>query len=132
MLDQRPVRTKATGDTYSDLMDQGDSFGKSAAPGAELDSEEARKEHSKIMGWLMLERDKQSANRHEMALDADNYDNLQWDPEDAAILKDRGQMPLVYNEVAPMVDWIIGTERRTRVDWKVFPRTEDDVQMADT
>jgi hypothetical protein len=132
MLDQRPVRTKATGDTYSDLMDQGDSFGKSAAPGSELDSEEARKEHSKIMGWLMLERDKQSTNRHEMALDGDNYDNLQWDPEDAAILKDRGQMPLVYNEVAPMVDWVIGTERRTRVDWKVFPRTEDDVQMADT
>lgn len=132
MLDQRPVRTKATGDTYSDLMDQGDSFGKSAAPGSELDSEEARKEHSKIMGWLMLERDKQSANRHEMALDGDNYDNMQWDPEDAAILKDRGQMPLVYNEVAPMVDWVIGTERRARVDWKVFPRTEDDVQMADT
>jgi predicted NAD/FAD-dependent oxidoreductase len=24
----------------------------------------------------------------------------------------RGQMPLVYNEVAPMVDWLIGTERR--------------------
>jgi len=133
MLEQgAPVRTKATGDTYSDLMNQGDSFGKSTAPGAELDSEEARKEHSKIMGWLLLERDKQSANRYEMALDGDNYDSLQWDPEDAAILKDRGQMPLVYNEVAPMVDWVIGTERRARVDWKVFPRTEDDVQMADT
>jgi hypothetical protein len=67
-----------------------------------------------------------------MALDQDFYDNLQWDPEDAATLKDRGQMPLVYNEVAPMVDWVIGTERRSRVDWKVFPRTEDDVAMADT
>ena len=132
MLEQSTVRTKATGDTYSDLMDQGDSFGKSAAPGSELDSEEAHKEHSKCMGWLILERDKQSANRHEMALDNDNYDNMQWDPEDAAILKDRGQMPLVYNETAPMVDWIIGTERRSRVDWKVFPRTEDDVEMADT
>ncbi len=51
-----------------------------------------------------------------MALDQDFYDNLQWDPEDAATLRDRGQMPLVYNEVAPMVDWVIGTERRTRVD----------------
>lgn len=133
MLDQRLVRTKATGDTYSDLMQQGDSFGQGAAPADnDLDSEAARKEHSKMMSWMLLERDKQSANRHEMALDHDNYDNLQWDPEDAAILKDRGQMPLVYNEVAPMVDWVIGTERRTRVDWKVFPRTEDDVQMADT
>lgn len=132
MLEQSVVRTKATGDTYSDLMDQGDSFGKSATPGSDLDSEEARKEHGKLMSWLLLERDKQSSNRHEMAVDCDNYDNIQWDPEDAAILKDRGQMPLVYNEVAPMVDWVIGTERRARVDWKVFPRTEDDVDMADT
>jgi hypothetical protein len=132
MLEQKPVRTKATGDTYSDLMEQGDSFGKGAAPGSDLDSAAAHKEHSKIMSWYLLERDKQSTNRHEMALDQDFYDNLQWDPEDAAILKDRGQSPLVYNEVAPMVDWLIGTERRARVDWKVFPRTEDDVDMADT
>ena len=132
MLEQKPVRTKATGDTYSDLMEQGDSFGKGAAPGNDLDSAAAHKEHSKIMSWYLLERDKQSTNRHEMALDQDFYDNLQWDPEDAATLKDRGQMPLVYNEVAPMVDWLIGTERRARVDWKVFPRTEDDVDMADT
>jgi hypothetical protein len=132
MLEQKPVRTKATGDTYSDLMEQGDSFGKGTAPGSDLDSAAAHKEHSKIMSWYLLERDKQSTNRHEMALDQDFYDNLQWDPEDAAILKDRGQSPLVYNEVAPMVDWLIGTERRARVDWKVFPRTEDDVDMADT
>lgn len=132
MLEQTSVRTKATGDTYSDLMEQGDSFGKGAAPGDDLDSEAVRKEHSKIMSWFLLERDKQSANRHEMALDQDFYDNIQWDPEDAATLKDRGQMPLVYNEIAPMVDWLIGTERRARVDWKVFPRTEDDVNMADT
>lgn len=132
MLEQVAVRTKATGDTYSDLMEQGDSFGKGAAPGNDLDSEVCRKEHSKLLSWFLLERDKQSANRHEMALDQDFYDNMQWDPEDAATLKDRGQMPLVYNEVAPMVDWVIGTERRARVDWKVFPRTEDDVEMADT
>ena len=131
MLEQSKVRTKATGDTYSDMVDQGDSFGKSAAPG-DLDSEDARKEHSKLMSWFLLERDRQSANRHEMALDQDFYDNIQWDPEDAATLQDRGQMPLVYNEIAPMVDWLIGTERRARVDWKVFPRTEDDVEMADT
>ena len=40
-------------------------------------------------------------------------------------------MPLVYNEIAPMVDWMIGTERRTRLDWKILPRTEDDLQAAD-
>ena len=66
----------------------------------------------------------------EMATDHDFYDNLQWNPEDAGEVQARGQMPLVYNEVAPMIDWLIGTERRTRVDWKVMPRSEDDVDMA--
>ena len=53
------------------------------------------------------------------------------DPADAATLEGRGQVPLVFNEVAVMCDWLIGTERRARVDWSVLPRTEDDVQLAD-
>jgi hypothetical protein len=32
---------------------------------------------------------------------------------------------------AATVDWIIGTEKRTRVDFKVFPREEDDIKTAD-
>lgn len=96
-----------------------------------MDSEEALTELRRLLHWFYYEKDKQSANRLEMAIDADFYDSLQWDPEDAAEVQDRGQMPLVYNEVAPMVDWLIGTEKRSRVDWKVLPRTEDDVQSAD-
>lgn len=99
--------------------------------GHKLDQEPARRELRKLLEWFYNERERQSVNRMEMAMDADFYDNLQWDPEDAQALRDRGQMPLVYNEVAPMVDWVIGTERRSRVDWKVLPRNPEDVQMAD-
>jgi hypothetical protein len=100
--------------------------------GHPLDSAEARKEHKRLLEWFYFEKDKQTANRLEMAMDQDFYDNQQWDEQDAVDLKDRGQMPLVYNEVAPMIDWLIGTERRARVDWKVLPRLEDHVEMADT
>lgn len=96
-----------------------------------LDSEEARRELRQMLEWYYFEKERQSLNRLDMAMDCDFYDNLQWDPEDATVLRERGQMPLVYNEIAPMVDWLIGTERRTRVDWRVLPRTEDDVDMAD-
>lgn len=99
--------------------------------GHPMDGEKARAELRKLLEWLYHEKDKQSANRLEMACDADMYDNIQWNEEDAQILRDRGQMPLVFNEISPMVDWIIGTERRTRVDWRVMPRAEDDVEMAD-
>ena len=83
------------------------------------------------MQWYYYERDKQAPNRLEMAMDHDFYDNDQWDANDKEIVESRGQQALTYNEVGPMSDWIIGTERRNRVDWKVLPRTEDDVQLAD-
>jgi hypothetical protein len=96
-----------------------------------LDGPEARATLKKCLGWYYRERDIQAVNRMDMAIDADMYDGDQWDPADAALLEERGQVPLVFNEVAPMADWMIGTERRSRVDWSVLPRTEDDVQMAD-
>lgn len=96
-----------------------------------MDSDEFCAELRRLLEWWYYEKDKQAANRMEMAMDGDMYDNLQWDQEDAAVLRERGQVPLVFNEVAPMVDWIIGTERRTRVDWRIMPRTEDDVDLAD-
>lgn len=122
---------KAPGDSFAAWVDAG-LEDEDVAPGDPLESDEAQKEHKRLLEWFYFERDRQSANRLEMALDADVYDGLQWDEEDAAILRERGQLPLVYNEIKPMIDWLIGTERRTRVDWRVLPRSEDDVPLADT
>jgi len=96
-----------------------------------MDSAAMRALHRRLLTWLMTERELQAENRLEMAIDADMYDGAQWMPDDAAEVRSRGQVPLVYNEVAPMVDWLIGTERRTRIDSNVLPRTEDDVAIAD-
>ncbi|WP_353180320.1 hypothetical protein [Delftia acidovorans] len=96
-----------------------------------LDQDEARKTLRKLLSWYYREREIQAENRLQMSIDADYYDGDQWDPADAATLEARGQVPLVFNEVAVMCDWLIGTERRARVDWSVLPRTEDDVQLAD-
>lgn len=127
------VRRRVPGDHTSDLIDEAMSSARAGkrAPASKLDGEEGRKLHRRLLDWLFHERAKQAENRLQMAIDADYYDGKQWDSEDAEIVKSRGQMPLVYNEVAPMVDWMIGTERRTRVDWSVLPRTEDDVIGAD-
>lgn len=104
----------------------------STVGGHPLDGEEARKTLRQLMSWYYFERDRQARNRLEMATDHDFYDGDQWDPADVETLKDRNQMPLVYNEVAPMCDWLIGTERRNKMDWKILPRSADDVQAADT
>jgi len=104
---------------------------KPMAPKNSLDSEDSRRLHRKVLDWWYEEREKQSVNRYQMAIDQDFYDNIQWSPQDAAEVSSRGQAPVVYNEVAPMIDWMIGTERRTRVDWKIAPRSPDDVEAAD-
>ncbi|CDN87335.1 Putative uncharacterized protein precursor [Hydrogenophaga intermedia] len=134
-LEVTPRRGRAPGDDYYRRMgltrEEQEAVEGDRAPAHPFDGPDARATLRKLLEWFYYERDKQAHNRLEMAMDADFYDSIQWDPEDAQALRDRGQMPLVYNEVAPMCDWLIGTEIRTRVDWSVLPRTEDDVQLAD-
>jgi hypothetical protein len=96
-----------------------------------LDNEQSRTELNILLNWFYWEKEMQAVNRMEMAMDADFYDGMQWLADDAQTLRSRGQMPLVYNEIAPVVDWLIGTQRRASVDWDVLPRNEQDVQTAD-
>lgn len=70
-------------------------------------------------------------NRAEQLLDCDYYDHDQIDQETRETYAMRNQAPLVYNLIHPVIDWLVGTERRTRVDWKVHPRNEEDVEVAE-
>jgi hypothetical protein len=78
--------------------------------------------HRRLMSWFDQEMRRQAHNRFQMALDEDYYDSIQWQADEAQEVKDRGQNPVVYNEVKPMVDWLIGVERRTRTDFSVYSR----------
>lgn len=98
---------------------------------SEKETTREAKLHSRLMSWLLQERVKQSQNRVEMSTDEDFYDGIQWSDEDIAALLARGQMPLVYNQIKPTINWLIGTERRTRIDGKVLPREESDEEGAE-
>lgn len=100
-------------------------------PRSRLDSDASKKLHGRLMNWFMQERNKQGPNRYQMAVDEDFYDGLQWTEEEMAELVERGQAPLVYNKVKSAINWMLGTELRTRVDGKVLPRTEDDEESAE-
>jgi hypothetical protein len=97
---------------------------------AEAD-DEGSKIHGKLYAWFTEELSVQSANRYQQSIDADFYDSIQWSDEDAEELRQRGQAPLVINQIKPAVDWVIGTEKRTRVDFKVLPREADDTKGAE-
>jgi len=102
------------------------------APDHPMDSPSAEATFRKLQEWYQQERERQAANRYQMALDEDFYDGLQWSEEDITELESRGQAAYVYNKIKPTIDWVIGTEKRTRIDFKVLPREEDDVDGAET
>lgn len=97
-----------------------------------LDSDTGKTKQAKLLSWYTQERERQAANRYQMALDEDFYDGLQWSEEEIQELAERGQAALVFNKIKPTVDWVLGTEKRTRVDFKVLPREEDDYDGAET
>lgn len=91
-----------------------------------LDSADMIEMHHRLVNMRSRELDRQYDNRREQAQDEDFYDNLQWDPKDAQDVEDRGQKALVYNVISASVDWVLGTEKRTRSDHKIIPRRKDD------
>lgn len=96
----------------------------------ELGSEENLRLLKHIEDLWIESRDAAAENRREQMIDADFYDHIQWTIEDSQVLVERGQAPLVFNIVKQACDWILGTERRTRIDWKVFPRNQEDQEGA--
>lgn len=89
-----------------------------------LDSEEALELHKRLMDWFDQCREAHAENRTQMAIDEDFYDGDQWREDDAAVLIERNQAPLVFNLIKPAVDWVSGTEKRTRVDFNVLPKQD--------
>ncbi|HEJ7283123.1 TPA: hypothetical protein SMF87_004575 [Serratia marcescens] len=99
--------------------------------GHELDTDEMQEMHRQLLGRYENELDRQGENRDDMAVDEDFYDNIQWTAEDASALKERGQMPLVYNVISSSVNWVIGTEKRGRTDFRILPRRKDGSKPAE-
>lgn len=98
-------------------------------------SAEGQELYVKLKSWFEMEMQRQQVNRYQMAIDSEYYDGIQWRPDEAAEIRRRGQNPIVFNEIKPTIDWLIGTERRTRRDFKVLARNsqgddaENDAQI---
>lgn len=96
-----------------------------------LDNPASLKLFRDIKTWFDQESERQASNRYQMAIDEDYYDNLQWQEDEAEILIARGQAPVVYNEIKAAIDWMIGTERRARIDYKVLARRKEGTEDAE-
>jgi hypothetical protein len=96
-----------------------------------LDGPEVRKRLRMVLNWWNQERAQQAENRRERIKAHEYYDGFQWDKEDAEEVEARGQQARVFNRIKPSIDWITGTEIKTRIDYRVLPRTADDAKGAE-
>ncbi len=105
--------------------------GEEEAPaGDPLDNEDNHDLHGRLLGYYQRELDRQNDNRIQQAIDEDYYDNDQWTEADADELKERGQAAICYNVITQSINWVIGSEKRGRSDFKVLPRGKEDAKPA--
>jgi hypothetical protein len=100
------------------------------APEDPLDGSDAMDLHGRLLGYYQRELDRQNDNRIQMAIDEDYYDNDQWSEADAEELRERGQAAICYNVITQSINWVIGSEKRGRSDFKVLPRGKEDAKQA--
>lgn len=96
-----------------------------------LDMPAAVELHNKLLDSYVRELDRQYQNRNDMAIDEDYYDNIHWDEADAQTVRDRGQVPIVFNVISTAVNWVLGTEKRSRTDFHILPRRKEDSKPAE-
>lgn len=87
--------------------------------------------HRRLIESLDDEVERQAEERYQMAIDEDYNDHRHWRQEDAQVLIERGQMPLVFNQGRQSIEWLSGTEKRARKDYKVLPREPGDEASAE-
>lgn len=118
--------------TRSDELIEVEDVEQSDSPQNALDSDSTvQARFRRVKAWRTHAANLQRDNRALMMRDHDFYDSIQWDAEDAAVLRERGQAACVFNLVKTPVDWLIGTERRTRIDGRVLPRGKEDSDSAE-
>jgi len=100
-------------------------------PTHDLDRAPLQALHRNLFSLYRAELDRQEDNRLEMQQDEDFYDGMQWSEEDQRVLRERGQAPIVYNVISQSVNWLIGTEKRGRTDFKILPRRKEVAKPAE-
>lgn len=103
----------------------------SSGEGGAKARDDVEQRHAALHQALMDESDLQAEERLQMSIDHDYQDHLHWRREDAEVLMGRGQAPLVFNEGAQSVNWMMGMQKRMRVDGTVLPREPNDEKNAE-
>lgn len=85
---------------------------------------------ARLQSFRQQARIQQADNRMQQAIDEDFYDSIQLELEDIAVLEERRQPVLTYNIIKDTVNWILGMEKKVRLDYDLRPRSDGAMQEA--
>lgn len=97
---------------------------------SKLDSEPYREQWKRLLAIYRYELERQADNRREMAVDEDMFDHIQWSAEEINAHQKRGQVPLVFNLIQTTINWVLGSQRRAPMDYKILPRRKEGAEAA--
>lgn len=97
----------------------------------ELDTPESDALHKRLLSFHQRELDRQYENRMQQAIDEDYYDNDQWSEDEKVELQARGQAAICWNVIQQTCNWVMGSEKRGRTDFRVLPRGKEDAKPAE-
>lgn len=101
-----------------------------ARGGPNLDSPTANALQRQLLGLYLTELEIQGPNREQMHADEEVYDNIQWDSSEEQAIREFGMVPMVANVVATTINWVLGSEKRMRTDYKILPRRKAEGAQA--
>jgi hypothetical protein len=87
-------------------------------------------DHSRYVEQFEESEDITKDARQKSERDRDYRDNKQLTDTEERTLRDRGQPVVVFNEIQPKVNTMLGLEKQTRKDPKALPRTPQDEKSA--
>ena len=95
-----------------------------------LDSDEYQARLKELLRWRRQSRIAHMKNREQMAIDEDYYDGIQLEAEDLSILNERNQPANVFNVTKNTMNYLLGVEKASRIDYSIKPRKKSDAQGA--
>ncbi len=87
-----------------------------------LDSDEYQERLKQLLRWRRQARIAHAPNREQMAIDEDYYDGIQLSAEDLSILSDRNQPANSFNITKNTLNYLLGIEKASRIDYTIRPR----------
>lgn len=97
-----------------------------------LESDEYQERFLQLQKFRRQTRVAHRDNREQMAIDEDYYDGIQLSAEDEAILNERNQPANYFNVTKNTINFLLGTEKASKVDYSIRPRKKQDAPEAKT